>query len=306
MENQVNGINTYNSTIGAVNQRQRASALDVQEGGNMQTFSAGSIITEQDQYALKCGAVVESRYGYASQLDMVSRDYATAIYNRNYNEAVSQDIVAVINDKYKQLVDEIKNNYSGEEQEQRLNELSTNYDEIINHNIVKPLMHNLQFESMANKLREKIGMFYDKTKESEGVSVAELKYGNMADWREITEKIGTQLDNFKTLFDDIREAIKNSKDIDGADKYLDSVLKTINSGMAGIEKEKYEFQNTLDSEENGKLKELWDLIEQKTDVYRDYSKQYASDEEKYQSFLKQSTQFNGIDSRIDELLSDIY
>jgi DNA repair ATPase RecN len=159
---------------------------------------------------------------------------------------------------------------------------------------------------MANKLREKIGMFYDKTKESEGVSVAELKYGNMADWKEVTEKIGTQLDNFKTLFDDIREAIKNSKDIDGADKYLDSVLKTINSGMAGIEKEKYEFQNTLDSEENGKLKELWDLIEQKTDVYRDYSKQYASDEEKYQSFLKQSTQFNGIDSRIDELLSDIY
>lgn len=298
-------INSNGVTAGPKRQIQTPSAQDLNTGGNMQTFTAGSVITEPGQYALKCGAVVESKYGYASQLDEVSRDYGMAVYNRNYKEAASQNIISAMNERYNQLREEIESNYSGEEMEDRLNELNMNYDDIINHNVIKPVMHNLQFETMANKLRAQIGSFYEKKKETMGENAANQQYGSMADWKEVTDDIESQLDNLKTLFEEFQKAIRDSRDKEGASDYLDSLLKAINSGMAGIEEKKNDFQGTLDLEKNGKLKELWGLIEEKTDIYRSYSKKYASDEEKYQAFLKESSQFGGIDGRMDELLKEM-
>lgn len=305
----INGVNN-NITIssngmGVGNKWQMPTVPDLNESGNMRTFEAGSILTEEGQYALKCGAVVDSKYGYASQLDMVSRDYETALFHHDYSAAASQDVISDLNEKYKQLKEEIENNYSGAEKEDRLKELDENYDEIVNYNIIRPLQHNIQFEITANKLRQKIGSFYDKAKATEGVAEANKRYAGMSDWKAATDEIGTTLDNMKALFDELLETIKSSRDNDDASKYADSILKSINSGMAGVEEKKNTFRGTLDDAQNDKLKELWDLIEQKTGIYQDYNKKYSSDEEKYRSFLKESSQFSGIDSRIDELLKEI-
>lgn len=305
----INGVSSNitisNNGMEVGNKWQMPAVPDLNESGNMRTFEAGSILTEEGQYALKCGVVVNSKYGYASQLDMVTRDYESALFHHDYSAAASQDVISDLNEKYRQLKEEIENNYSGAEKEDRLKELDENYDEVVYYNIIKPLQHNIQFEITANKLRQKIGSFYDKAKATEGTAGANKRYPGMSDWKAATDEIGTTLDNMKALFDELLETIKKSRDNDEAGKYADSILKSINSGMAGVEEKKNAFRSTLDEGKNDKLKELWDLIEQKTDIYKDYSKKYASDEEKYRSFLKESSQFSGIDSRIDELLKEI-
>lgn len=67
--------------------------------------------------------------------------------------------------------------------------------------------------------------------------------------------------------------------------------------------------DTLEKGVNGggsqRAKELWGLIEKKTQAYFSNNNLYKSDEEKYQAFLKDTVHASAIDNRLDEILKEI-
>ena len=85
----------------------------------------------------------------------------------------------------------------------------------------------------------------------------------------------------------------------------DSLLKTINSGLAGVKDQNDTLEKGVNGGGSQRAKELWDLIEKKTQAYFSNNNLYKSDEEKYQAFLKDTAHASAIDNRNDEILKEI-
>lgn len=279
------------------------TAEQVKGTDTMQQTTAGNFVVEKGQYATKYGAVTESKYGYAAELDSVSREYATSVYNRDYAGAAGQDVVSAMEEKYKSLKEEIGNSYDGEEKEARLTELDNSYDFIMKNNVVDPTDLALKTTGAINKLKSTFANAYQnavQTKSSEFVKVA---YGDLSGWAEETKQIGQQLENYKDLFKQFKETLKDIHTKDGAAKYADSLLKSVNSGLVDVQ-EKSTFAGGKHSvSDNEKIQEVSELIEKKAESYKPNS--YGTDEEKYSTFLKNYSQTGNINSRLEKILKEM-
>lgn len=90
----------------------------------------------KNKFSTIFGATTESKYGYAAQLDSVSRDYAAAMSDHDYATAAGIDVISAMDEKYQSIKAEIEEKYSGEEKDARLSELENNYNFILDSNVI--------------------------------------------------------------------------------------------------------------------------------------------------------------------------
>ena len=299
----VDSTNLYTMSGQKYNVDINKAAEQVNGTNTMQQTTAGNFVVEKGQYATKYGAVTQSKYGYAAELDSVSREYATSVYNRDYAGVAGQNVVSAMEEKYKSLKEEIGNSYDGEEKEARLTELDNSFDFIMKNNVVDPTDLALKTTGAINKLKGTFADAYQnavKTKSSEFVKVA---YGDLSGWVEETKQIGQQLENYKALFKQFKETLKDIHTRDGAAQYADSFLKSVNSGLVGVQEKSTFAGGKHNVSDNEKIQEVSELIEKKAESYKPNS--YGTVEEKYLAFLKNYSQTGSIDNRLEEILKEM-
>ena len=279
------------------------AAEQVAKTNTMHTTTSGNFVVEKGQYATKYGAVTESKYGYAAQFDDVSREYASSMYNRDYSGAAGQNVVSAMEEKYQALKEDIGNSYEGEEREARLTELDSSFDFIMKNNVIDSTDLALKTTGAINKLRSAFSNAYQNAVQSKSSKFVSVAYGDLSSWAEETEQIGQQLTSYKKLFDQFKETMPNIHNNGDAAKYADGLLKSINSGLVGVQKKNTFAGEKLSVSQNDKIQELWDLIEKKSENYKPNT--YGTDEEKYSAFLKNYGQTGNIDNRLGEILKDI-
>lgn len=258
----------------------------------------------KNRFSTIFGATTESKYGYAAQLDSVSRDYATAMSNHDYAAAAGIDVISAMDEKYQSIKEEIEKKYSGEEKDARLSELENNYKFILDSNVISSTDLAIKNESALNKLRNTFARAYDNAKNTKSSQFIETAYGSLANWSGACGQIDVQLKSYKELFEQFKETLYSSKGMNGDKKYADSLLKTINSGLAGVKEQNNSLEKEVDNGGSQRTKELWSLIEKKTETYFS-NNNYKSDEEKYQAFLKDTAHTSAIDNRLNEILNAI-
>lgn len=259
----------------------------------------------KNKYSTIFGAATESKYGYAAQLDSVSRDYAAAISNHDYATAGSIDVISAMDEKYQSIKAEIEEKYSGEEKDARLSELENNYKFILDSNVICSTDLAIKNESAINKLRNAFAKAYDNAKSTKSSQFIETAYGRLANWSGACEEMDAQLKSYKELFEQFKEALYGSQDTNGNKEYASSLLKAINLGLAGLKEQNNTLGKGVNDGGSQRAKELWDLIEKKAQTHFSNNKLYKSDEEKYQAFLKDAAHTSAIDNRLDEILKEI-
>lgn len=259
---------------------------------------------EKNKFSTMFGATTKSKYGYAAQLDSVSRDYATAMSNHDYATAAGIDVISAMDEKYQSIKAEIEEKYSGEEKDARLSELEDNYKFILDSNVISSTDLAIKNESAINKLRNTFAKAYDNAKNTKSSQFIETAYGSLANWSGACDEIDVQLKSYKELFEQFKETLYSSKGMNGDKKSANSLLKTINSGLAGVKEQNNSLEKKVDNGGSQRAKELWSLIEKKTEKYFS-NNNYKSDEEKYKAFLKDTAHTSAIDNRLNEILNEI-
>lgn len=263
------------------------------------------VTTPKNQLTTFFGSTTESKYGYAKEFDLVSRDYTKAITTHNYSTTAGLDVVTSMQDKYQSLKKDIEYNYSGKEKDSRLLELDKNYKFIMDSNIVQPTDLVLKNESAINKLKLTFANAYENAINTKNSEFVQKAYGNMSGWKSTYEEIDSQLESYKTQFEQFKVALIDTDDKEGATEYANSLLKTINAGLNEVKEKHVATGEKISSSTSDKEKELWSLIETKAKATYVTENTYASDEEKYQAFLKNSSQANGVDKRLNVILKDL-
>lgn len=276
------------------------------------TEEANALVDMSEEYKNKVksagGRIADSQYGYARVLNEVSADYARAVSGAStpdYENASQYDVISDLNEKYGELRKDIEENYTGKEKEERLASLDEDYAFILDANIIKPMEHSLQYENIANRLRAKIGSFYEKRKEKYGEEVANQAYSNMNNWKEVHDVVSEQLTGYLDILNQLKAMLENADRDAETGKSMDSLLKSINKGMAGVERKKEELSGKIDESEDEQLKEIWSLIDKKLEIVFDGNQTYDSDEQKYKAFLKNVSQTEGLDQRMEEIFSEM-
>lgn len=259
----------------------------------------------KNKFSTIFGATTESKYGYAAQFDSVSRNYATAMSNHDYATAAGIDVISAMDEKYQSIKAEIEEKYSGEEKDERLSELENNYKFILDSNVISSTDLAIKNESAINKLRNAFAEAYDNAKNKKSSQFIETAYGSLANWSGACGEIDSQLKSYKELFEQFKEALYSSQDRHGGREYAGSLLKTINSGLAGVKEQNNALGKGVNDGGSQRAKELWSLIEKKAETCFSDNNLYKSDGEKYQAFLKGNAYNSAIDSRLDEILNEI-
>lgn len=295
--------NLYTMSEKKYNLNINQAAAQVKENNTMQVTTSGNFVVQKGQYATKYGAVTDSKYGYAAEFDSVSRDYATSMYNKDYSGAASQNVVSAMEKKYQSLKKGIEDDYEGEERESRLKELDSNFDFIMKYNVTDATDIALKSTGALNKLKSTFSDAYQNAVQNKSSEFVQIAYGDLSSWADETKQINEQLTNYKELFEQFKETMKNVHNKDGAAKYADSLLKSINSGLVGVQEKNTFAGENISASKNEKIQDLWNLIEKKSDSYK--SNVYGTDEEKYSAFLKNYNQTGNIDSRLEKILEEI-
>ncbi|MCM1500163.1 MAG: hypothetical protein NC124_17005 [Clostridium sp.] len=259
----------------------------------------------KNKFSTIFGATTESKYGYAAQFDSVSRDYAAAMSNHDYATAAGIDVISAMDEKYQSIKAEIEEKYSGEEKDERLSELEKNYKFILDSNVISSTDLAIKNESAINKLRNAFAEAYDNAKNKKSSQFIETAYGSLANWSGACGEIDSQLKSYKELFEQFKEALYSSQDRNGGREYAGSLLKTINSGLAGVKEQNNTLGKRVNDGGSQRAKELWSLIEKKAETCFSDNNLYKSDGEKYQAFLKDTAHTSAIDNRLDEILKEI-
>jgi len=259
----------------------------------------------KNKFSTIFGATTGSKYGYAAQLDSVSRDYAVAMSNHDYATAAGIDVISAMDEKYQSIKAEIEEKYSGEEKDARLSELDDHYKFILDSNVIFSTDLAIKNESAVNKLRNAFAKAYDNAKNTKSNHFIETAYGSLANWSGVCEEIDARLKSYKELFEQFKEVLYSSQSRSDGKEYAGSLLKSINSGLAGVKDQNDTLEKGVSGSGNQRTKELWGLIEKKAQAYFSNNNLYKSDEEKYQAFLKDAAHISAIDNRLDEILKEI-
>ncbi|WP_455714225.1 hypothetical protein [Anaerosporobacter sp.] len=260
-------------------------------------------IDQKNKVTTLLGPTIESKYSYAIELDLESRDYAKAIATHNYSAAAGMDVISSMQDKYQSIQKGIEDTYSGDEKESRLIELDEGYKFLMDSNVVQPTDAILKNEIAINKLKLAFANAYENAKNTKSSESVQTTYGTMFDWKKASEEVASQLENYKTKFEQFKVAVIDTADKEDDAEYANSLLKTINAGLNEVKEKHVATGEKINSSTNDREKELWGLIETKASSFVT-DNTYASDEEKYQAFLKNSSQANGVDKRLNVLLND--
>lgn len=263
------------------------------------------VTTPKSKLTTFFGSTTESKYGYAEEFDIISRDYTKAITTHNYSTTADLDVVTSMQDKYQSLKKDIEDNYSGTEKESRLVELDKNYKFIMDSNIVQPTDLVLKNESAINKLKLSFANAYENAINTKSSEFVQKAYGNMSGWKNTYGEVDSQLESYKTQFEQFKVALIDNDDKEGDAEYANSLLKAINEGLNGVKEQHVATGEQISSSTSDKEKELWSLIETKAKAPYIADNTYASDEEKYQAFLKYSSQANGVEKRLNVILNDL-
>jgi hypothetical protein len=250
------------------------------------------------------GSTTESKYGYAADFDLVSRDYIKSIATHNYTTAEDLDVVTSMDDKYQSIKKDIEDNYLGDEKNSRLLELDKNYKFIMDSNVVQSTDVALKNESAINKLKLTCANAYENAINKKNSEFVETEYGNISGWKTACEEIGSQLESYKAKFEKFKVDLYDTDNKEGAAEYANSLLKTINAGLAGVKEKHVAVGEKISASREDRVKELWSLIETKANATYLSDNTYASDLEKYQGFLKNSLPASGVDKRLKAILND--
>lgn len=295
---------TLHGTVPTVDRQDADQRIAALESGEEVSAEYNAMDIGKNTFQTFFGASTESKYGYAAEFDSVSRDYAKAIATHDYSSAASMDVVTSMNEKYQTLKQEIEDNYSGDEKESRLAELDQNYNFIMDTNVVQSTDTIIKNESAINKLKMTFANAYENAKNTKSSSFVQTAYGDMSGWKETCEEVNEQLEHYKKMFEQFKEAL-NDKDSEGSAEYANSILKDINAGLTGVKEKSVVTGQSISESSNERVEELWSLIETKSQNTYSLDKKYATDEEKYQTFLNDSKQSSAIDKRLSEILNEI-
>lgn len=298
-------VPNYSMKTNSLNRSEADKRIAALENGEDISAEYNAMDIGKNRFTTMFGVSTESKYGYAAEFDAVSRDYAQAISNRDYETAAGIDVISAMDEKYLTIKAGIDENYSGEEKELRLSELEKDYKFILDSNVISSTDLVLKNESAINKLRNTFAKAYENAKGSKSNEFLQFAYGSLANWSGKCDEIEEQLSSYRELFEQLKVAIKDSTSVEGAREYTSSLLKTITTGLAGVKEQNNQLAKGIQNNGSQEVKELWDLIEKKSQTYFLNNKTYSSDEEKYQDFLKNSTQISGIDRKLEDILKQI-
>ena len=290
----INKLNVNATTFPVVSAEQKVQRPVVDESkisGSLQktNISSNGTMYMDGECPLSFGVIVSSEYGFASQLDEVSREYMLARKTDNYSEMSASDVITNLQDKYSELKNNITDNYSGNEAESRIKVLDNIFDTIIQQGILKPIQQDIATEMTSNRLRAKLGPSIDTSS------------GNK--WNNTLAAIDEQTKTLKELSEKFAEALRDIQNKDTAN-YADSLLKTITEGLASIQEKKKGFRAELDADSDEKAKKVWNLVEKKIEIFKKSYGPYTSDEEKYKAFLDGQRSLSGIDEQIKSILEN--
>lgn len=237
----------------------------------------------------------ESQYDYAEQFDDISRDYRDSIWNKDYSAASSSNVIEDMESKYQQLKSDIEDNYTGKDKEDRLSGIDIAYEYVLNANVIDPTYQEIGFEKLINKMR----MNFETMRMSSAEKKGETYTGNY----EAYKQIGDQLNSFLDIFEQFKEAVKDSHGKDKSE-FVNSLLKSIGAGMAVVQEKNKQLREKK-SGKNIEVNEVSELIEEKTDIYAKMNKKYNTNEEKYKSYAEYKEKLDAIDKRIEELVNNL-
>lgn len=237
----------------------------------------------------------ESQYDYAEQFDDISRDYRDSIWNKDYSAASSSNVIEDMESKYQQLKSDIEDNYTGKDKEDRLSGIDIAYEYVLNVNVIDPTYQEIGFEKLINKMR----MNFEAMRMSSAEKKGETYTGNY----EAYKQIGDQLNSFLDIFEQFKEAAKDSHGKDKSE-FVNSLLKSIGAGMAVVQEKNKQLREKK-SGKNIEVNEVSELIEEKTDIYAKMNKKYNTNEEKYKSYAEYKEKLDAIDKRIEELVNNL-
>lgn len=237
----------------------------------------------------------ESQYDYAEQFDDISRDYRDSIWNKDYSAASSSNVIEDMESKYQQLKSDIEDNYTGKDKEDRLSGIDIAYEYVLNANVIDPTYQEIGFEKLINKMR----MNFETMRMSSAEKKGETYTGNY----EAYKQIGDQLNSFLDIFEQFKEAAKDSHGKDKSE-FVNSLLKSIGAGMAVVQEKNKQLREKK-SGKNIEVNEVSELIEEKTDIYAKMNKKYNTNEEKYKSYAEYKEKLDAIDKRIEELVNNL-
>lgn len=264
-----------------------------------------AMVMGKDQFATKFGSKMKSQYGYAAAFDAVSWDYAQAMLDRDYESAANSNVMSSMEDKYQSLKDDIEVNYDGEEKDLRLMELDESFEFFVQENIVKQTDFALRSEKAINNLRATFAKAYEKATQTKSTEFVRVAYGNIAGWKSICDNVDKQLSQYKEMLELFKNSLKEIHENNGAKEYAQSILKSISSGLIGVKKERILTGESINKTASDSEKELWNVIERKSDTYLSMGKSYGTDEEKYQAYLKDTKQIGAIDKSVEDLMARI-
>lgn len=237
----------------------------------------------------------ESQYDYAEQFDDISRDYRDSIWNKDYSAASSSNVIEDMESKYQQLKSDIEDNYTGKDKEDRLSGIDIAYEYVLNVNVIDPTYQEIGFEKLINKMRMNFETMRMRSAEKKG----ETYTGNYDAYKQI----GDQLNSFLDIFEQFKEAAKDSHGKDKSE-FVNSLLKSIGAGMAVVQEKNKQLREKK-SGKNIEVNEVSELIEEKTDIYAKMNKKYNTNEEKYKSYAEYKEKLDAIDKRIEELVNNL-
>lgn len=137
--------------------------------------------------------------GYAKTFDDISRDYVYAVFDHDFDEATKKDVLSVMKNQYDSMETQIRKDYSGEERENELAKLKTDYETVIEDNVKKPLDMMLENERVINEIRikyAKLNLESAKAKEEDTEPFEKLQ----RILSENAKKIDSARDMFSQLF----------------------------------------------------------------------------------------------------------
>ncbi len=241
----------------------------------------------KDIYVMEYGPAIESKYGYAAEFDNLSRAFAGDMYDHNYSSANAGTVVADMEEKYQSLKKDIENNYSGDERTERLSELDKTYDIVMEKNVTNALKFALGNESAMNKIRN---------------AFAKIASPGTENWLGLCDEIDAQIERCKSWFEVFKESLAKVHEKPENASYVDSLLKNMTAGLTAVNETKERFTGANNKAAEGVVQEIWNLIEQKGQIYSGYDVGSSDDSGKYQSFLEKKKQSDALDKKLSELL----
>lgn len=174
------------------------------------------------------------RIGYAAEFDEISKGYAEALLNHDYDTAANMDILSVMEEKYQSLKAEIEETYSGEEREEKLTKLEKEYMTVWNDNVTKPMEVMLENATVVNKIRKSFAECYEKAAKVRGENAVKAVYGDLSGWKKPISENEKLLENYQSMTEQLKQMFQN---INGFHDNMDQAIelfRNINLGLRNI------------------------------------------------------------------------